>query len=55
MGRWLEACDFSRGVEGCCSGTRVACGITERIGHQFAADTAAATGETELFVAARIF
>ena len=43
MGRWLEACDFSRGVEGCCSGTRVACGITERIGHQFAAGTAAST------------
>jgi REP element-mobilizing transposase RayT len=34
---------------------RVACGIAERIGHQFAAGTAAATGETELFVAAGIF
>ena len=38
-----------------CSGMRLACKVAKRIQYQFAADTVASTGETELVVAAGIF
>ena len=48
MGRRLEACDLSRGVRGWAD-------EAASKGETFAADTAASTGERELFVAAGIF